>query len=104
MTDQQQVHLFISQDSPARLEVTLEQETIWLTQAQMGQRFDTTPENILMHLKNIFRDRELDEKAATKEFLVVRLEGKRQVRRRLKHYNLDAIISVGYRGVLPRLI
>jgi len=95
--NEQHIQIFTSQDGQARLEVTLEQETVWLTQAQMGQLFDTTPENILMHLKNIFRDRELDEQATTKEFLVVRQEGKRQVRRRIKHYNLDAIISVGYR-------
>lgn len=63
----------------------------------MGQLFDTTPENALMHLQNIFKDEELVEQATTKEFLVVRQEGSRQVRRRIKHYNLDAIISVGYR-------
>ncbi len=97
MTDQQQVHLFISQDGQAQLEVALEQETVWLSQAQMGQLFDTTPENVLMHLKNIFKDEELDEPATAKEFLVVRQEGKRTVKRRIKHYNLDAIISVGYR-------
>ncbi|MFA5704046.1 MAG: virulence protein RhuM/Fic/DOC family protein [Advenella sp.] len=63
----------------------------------MGQLFKTTPENVLMHLQNIFKDAELVESGTTKEFLVVRQEGKRQVRRRIKHYNLDAIISVGYR-------
>jgi len=63
----------------------------------MGELFDTTPENVLMHLQNIFKDEELIEQATTKESLVVRQEGKRQVRRRIKHYNLDAIISVGYR-------
>lgn len=63
----------------------------------MGQLFDTSPENVLMHLQNIFKDDELEELATTKLFLVVRQEGNRQVRRRIKHYNLDAIISVGYR-------
>jgi len=96
MTDQQ-VHLFVSQDGQAQLEVALDQDTVWLSQAQMGQLFDTSPENVLMHLQNIFKDEELEEPATTKEFLVVRQEGKRQVRRRIKHYNLDAIISVGYR-------
>jgi len=80
-----------------KVEVRLEGETLWLTQRQMGELFDTTPENVLMHLKNIFKDKELDEAATAKDFLVVRQEGKRQVKRRLKHYNLDAIISVGYR-------
>jgi prophage maintenance system killer protein len=77
--------------------VTLEQETVWLSQAQMGGLFATTSENVLMHLQNIFKDQELSEEATAKDFLVVRQEGKRQVRRSIKHYNLDAIISVGYR-------
>ncbi len=95
--DQQQVRIFTSADGQAQLEVALEQESVWLSQAQMGQLFKTTPENVLMHLQNIFKDAELVESGTTKEFLVVRQEGKRQVRRRIKHYNLDAIISVGYR-------
>ncbi|MEQ5837486.1 virulence protein RhuM/Fic/DOC family protein [Marinobacter sp. NFXS9] len=94
---EQQVRIFSASDGQARLEVALEAETVWLSQAQMGQLFDTTPENVLMHLQNVFKDEELSEPATTKEFLVVRQEGKRQVRRRIKHYNLDAIISVGYR-------
>ncbi|MFK0572937.1 RhuM family protein [Endozoicomonas sp.] len=77
--------------------VQLDGETVWLTQRQMGQVFGTTPENILMHLKNIFKDQELEELATSKDFLVVQQEGKRQVQRNLKHYDLDAIISVGYR-------
>lgn len=96
MSDQQ-VRLFTASDGQARLEVALEEDTVWLSQAQMGQLFDTTPENVLMHLRNIFKDEELAEPATTKDFLVVRQEGRRQVRRRIKHYNLDAIISVGYR-------
>jgi hypothetical protein len=77
--------------------VKLEGETVWLTQRQMSELFDTTPENVLMHLKNTFADGELDESATAKDFLAVQTEGKRQVQRSLKHYNLDAIISVGYR-------
>ena len=94
---EQQIRIFTSNDGQAQLEVTLEQETAWLSQAQMGELFDTTPENVLMHLQNIFKNEELAEPATTKESLVVRQEGKRQVRRRIKHYNLDAIITVGYR-------
>lgn len=93
----QQIQIFTSADGQAELQVALEQETVWLSQAQMGELFSTTPENILMHLKNIFSDEELVEEATTKEFLVVRQEGKRQVKRQIRHYNLDAIISVGYR-------
>ncbi|MDX1749826.1 MAG: virulence protein RhuM/Fic/DOC family protein [Methylophaga sp.] len=93
----QHIQIFTSEDGQAQLQVALEQETVWLSRAQMGQLFDTTPENVLMHLQNIFNDDELPEQATTKDFLVVRQEGSRQVRRRIKHYNLDAIISVGYR-------
>ncbi len=89
--------IVIFEGDSQEVEVRLEGETLWLTQKQMGELFDTTPENVLMHLKNIFKDNELYEAATAKDFLVVRQEGKRQVRRRLKHYNLDAIISVGYR-------
>jgi len=78
-------------------EVRLEGDTVWLTQKQMAELFATTPENILMHLKNVYQEGELRESATAKDFLVVRQEGKRQVKRQLKHYNLDAIISVGYR-------
>jgi len=92
-----QVQIFESKDGKAQLKVSLQQNTVWLSQAQMSELFDTTPENVLMHLKNIFKEQELTESATTKEFLVVRQEGKRQVRRRIKHYSLDAIISVGYR-------
>lgn len=92
-----QIQLFTSADGQAQLQVALEHDTLWLSQAQMGELFDTTPENVLMHLKNIFNDGELVEQATTKVFLVVRQEGARQVRRRIKHYSLDAIISVGYR-------
>jgi len=79
------------------VEVHLHGQTLWLTQLQMAQMFGTTPENVLMHLKNIFAEGELNTASTAKDFLVVRQEGTRQVRRRLKHYNLDAIISVGYR-------
>ena len=87
--------LFESGDQP--VEVRLQSETVWLTQRQMGDLFGTTPENVLMHLKRIYAEAELTEAATTKDFLAVRQEGARQVQRRLKHYNLDAIISVGYR-------
>lgn len=79
------MQIFTSSDGQARLEVTLDHETVWLTQAQMGQLFGTTSENVLMHLRNIFNDEELVVQATTKEFLVVREEGSRQVRRPIKH-------------------
>jgi hypothetical protein len=90
-------HLVIFEAADQSVEVRLEGESIWLTQRQMAEVFATTPENVLMHLKNIYREGELEEAATTKDFLAVQTEGRRQVQRRLKHYNLDAIISVGYR-------
>lgn len=87
----------IYQTDQGSIEVTLEQDTIWLTQRQMGELFDTSPENVLMHLRNIYKENELEVDSTTKDSLVVQTEGRRQVRRHLKHYSLDAIISVGYR-------
>ncbi|QIT53886.1 hypothetical protein HC341_00830 [Aquisalimonas sp. 2447] len=89
--------IVIFEDEAHSVEVRLEGETLWATQKQIAELFGTTPENILMHLRNVYRDGELSESATAKDFLVVRQEGKRQVRRRLKHYDLDAVISVGYR-------
>lgn len=77
MTDSP-IQLFTSADGKARLEVTLEQETVWLTQAQMALLFDTSTDNISLHLKNIYREGELSEGATTEDFSVVRQEGKRQ--------------------------
>lgn len=72
-------------------------ETIWASQAQIAKMFNTTPQNITLHLKNIYKEKELQETATCKEFLQVQKEGKREVKRQQKLYNLDAIISVGYR-------
>ena len=82
-------------DGAVQVDVRLEQETVWLTQRQMAAVFQTSTDNVGLHLKTIFADEELSERATTEDFLVVQSEGQRQVRRSLKHYNLDAIISVG---------
>ena len=92
-----QIQIFTSADGQAQLSVAMDQETVWLTQAQMAELFDTSADNISLHLKNIYATQELDEQATAEDFSVVRQEGKRQVQRKLKHYNLDAVISVGYR-------
>ena len=92
-----EVVLYEGADGDVRLDVRLEQETVWLTQRQMADVFQTTPENVSLHLRNVFSSMELDAGATAKDFLVVRTEGGRRVRRAIKHYNLDAIISVGYR-------
>lgn len=90
-------NIVIFESGDRTVEVRLEGETVWLSQSQMAELFGTSTDNISLHLKNIFKDKELDEPATTEDFSVVRLEGGRQVKRQLKHYNLDAIISVGYR-------
>lgn len=89
--------LIIFEDDALPVEVRLDGETVWLTQVQMAELFATSTDNVSLHLKNVFADNELQESATAEDFSVVRQEGKRQVKRRLKHYNLDAIISVGYR-------
>ncbi|MBO4654784.1 MAG: virulence RhuM family protein [Bacteroidales bacterium] len=80
-----------------RLEVKIQEETVWLTQAQMGQLFGCSTDNVGLHLKNLYTEGEIDFEATTEEISVVRKEGKRRVVRSILHYNLDAILSVGYR-------
>ena len=89
--------LYTTPEGAVTLNVLLQDETIWLTQKTMGILFDTTPQNITIHLKNIFESGELEEGATCKEFLQVQMEGGREVSRKQKMYNLDVIISVGYR-------
>lgn len=89
--------LAIFEADNGQLKVRLEGETVWLSQIQMAELFGTSTDNVSLHLKNIYTDKELEESATTEDFSVVRQEGTRQVKRQLKHYNLDAIISVGYR-------
>ncbi len=80
-----------------KIDVRFQGETVWLTQKLMAELFQTTIPNINIHLTNIFEEGELDESSTIKDFLIVQKEGKRQVKRKQKFYNLDAIISVGYR-------
>ncbi|NLA71719.1 MAG: virulence RhuM family protein, partial [Clostridiaceae bacterium] len=75
----------------------IKDETIWLTQKAMAELFDCSADNVSLHLKNIYSEKELNESATAEEFSVVQLEGDRKVERKRKFYNLDAIISVGYR-------
>jgi len=80
-----------------KIEVKVEDESVWLTQAQMVELFDSTKQNISLHINNIFKENELDYFSTVKEYLTVQKEGIRKVKRRLCYYNLDVIISVGYR-------
>ncbi len=112
---QSQVLLYQAPDGRTRLEVRMQDETVWLTQAQMAELFQTTQQNVSLHIRNIYEEGELTPEATHKEslsvqpkrqvqpsatareFLVVRQEGSRQVSRSVEHYNLEVIISVGYR-------
>lgn len=92
-----QIIIYQTENGQTKIDVKLENETVWLTQKLMAELFQTTPQNITIHLKNIFEEGELQENATCKDFLQVRQEGNRIVERTQKFYNLDAIISVGYR-------
>ncbi len=94
---QSQFLIYQSEDGRIKLDVRFEGETVWLTQPMMAELFQTTVPNVSMHLRNIFEEGELVQAATVKNFLTVRQEGSRQVSRNLEFYNLDAIISVGYR-------
>ena len=85
-----------------RIQVRLQEETVWLAQVGLAELYETSVANISMHIKNILGDGELTEEATVKEYLTVRQEGARQVRRSVKHYNLDMILAVGFRVRSPR--
>lgn len=89
--------IYQTEDGRTRIQVRVEQETVWLTQKQMAELFQTTKQNVSLHIGNIFEEGELQAEATVKECLTVQIEGTRQVERRVDHYSLDVIISVGYR-------
>ena len=91
------MEIFKSEDGKVQVNVRIEDDTAWLTQAAMAELFGCGSDNVVKHLKNIYEQGELKEKSTAEIFSVVRNEGGRQVSRQLKHYNLDAIIAVGYR-------
>ena len=88
---------FASQNEGNSIEVRFEDNTLWLTQQLIAELFDTTKQNVSLHIQNIFADGELTQQATVKDFLTVRQEGNRQINRNLEYYNLDMIIAVGYR-------
>ena len=97
MTGNSEILIYSAPDGAIKIDVRLEGETVWLTQAEMAKLFQVTPQSITIHLKNIYEEGELSEEATCKDFLQVQVEGSRRVERQKKFYNLDAIISVGYR-------
>ena len=92
-----EILFYQTDDKRTQIDVWLEGETVWLNQSQMVEPFQTTKQNISLHIRNIFEEGELREAATVKEYLTVQTEGGRSVSRKVAHYNLDVIISVGYR-------
>ena len=92
-----EIIMYESDDGATKLAVQLDGETVWLTQAQMAELFKTTKQNVSLHISNAIEEGELDPAATVKESLTVQQEGSRTVKRKTRFYNLDVIISVGYR-------
>ena len=97
LPQESQLLIYQAEDGTIKIDVRFEGETVWLTQQVMAQLFQTTQQNISLHLQHIYDEGELTPEATHKEYLLVRREGDRDVRRGVDYYNLDAIISVGYR-------
>ena len=97
MSTDKQIEIYQSDDGQAQIEVRLEAETLWLSQAQLAELFGKDVRTINEHIKNIFSDNELEQNSTIRKFRIVRQEGSRQVRREIEHYSLDMAISVGYR-------
>ena len=95
--NQSAIEIFKTEDGNTEIKVNLSNDTVWLSKRQMAQLFDKDTDTVGLHLRNIFKSNELSEDSTTEEFSVVQKEGGRKVSRILKLYNLDAIISVGYR-------
>lgn len=89
--------IYQTEDGQAKIDVRLENETLWLSQAQIAELFQTTKQNVSLHVNNILNERELEASATVKEYLTVQEEGSREVNRRVKFYNLDMILAIGYR-------
>lgn len=92
-----EIIIYTNPESGTAVDVRLENESVWLSQIQMAELFGNTKQNISLHISKIFREGELDKKVTVKEYLTVQTEGSRKVSREIEHYNLDMIISVGYR-------
>lgn len=97
MEEKNNIVIYQLEDGKTKIDVKLEDETVWLSQQQMADLYDTIKQNISLHIKNIFDEEELDINSTVKEFLTVQKEGNRKVERKVKYYNLDMIISLGYR-------
>lgn len=92
-----EIIIYKSKDKKTQVEVKFENDTVWLTQQQMAELFGQTKQNISLHINNCFKEKELSKKSTVKDSLTVQTEGTRSVKRKLEYFNLDVIISVGYR-------
>ena len=92
-----EIIIYQTPDGTTGLDVRLEDDTVWLTQSQMVELFNTTKQNVSLHINNIYKEGELDKESTVKDFLTVQDEGLRTIKRIISYYNLDVIISVGYR-------
>ena len=90
-------NLVVYNDGELELKVSVDSETIWLTQKQIAEVFGGTKQNISLHINNIYKEKELDKISTVKYYLTVQKEGNREVTRNIEHYNLDVILSLGYR-------
>ena len=97
MNEENKIIIYQDDDEITRVSVRFADEDLWLTQNQLADIYCTTQENVSMHIKNIYTDKELDESRTHKKYLLVRQEGNRQVKRNMDHYNLDMVIALGYR-------
>jgi len=97
MPENNEIVIYTTPDGKETFEVNLKKDTVWLSQKQMAELFEKNTDTIGLHIKNIFSTKELDRKSTTEEYSVVQMEGNRKVNRKIKFYNLDMIISVGYR-------
>ena len=93
-----EIMIYEDKDGITKINVKFINEDIWLTQNQLAEIYKTTQENISMHIRNIYKDNELNENSTNKKFLLVQKEGSRNVKRNIDHYNLDMIIALGYRA------
>ena len=91
------VIIYTTNDGKTKIDVKLEEETLWLTQAQMCELYQTSKSNVSEHIKRIFEEEELTKEATVRKFRIVQMEGSRNVEREVEHYNLDMIIALGYR-------
>lgn len=97
MENTSEILFYSTEDGKSKIEVRLQDETVWLSQSQMTDLFQTTKQNVSLHINNVFKEGELQKSRTVKDYLTVQTEGQREVQRKTSLYNLDVIISVGYR-------